>query len=383
MKKVLGTLLPATLLCFGAIAHAQTSVTLYGLIDEGLNYTNNAGKGSAYQMRSGDSGGSRFGLRGVEDLGAGTAAIFDVESGYDLNSGESGQGGLLFGRQAWVGLRSKQYGQITFGRQYDPTVDLFSAITPSGNWAGDVAATPFDNDNSDWDFRVNNSVKYVSPNLSGFTAEAMYGFSNAAAGFANNRLYSAAGQYQYGGLTAVVAYLRADNAGAGTIGAITSASAIDAAEQQNIDTGVAYKYGHYYGALTYSHTQYDQPTGTSWLASGFQPPGGRWTSWKFDNIGANGQYWITPDLYLGAAYDYTIGQLDSTVGNFSPRWHQVSLEVNYSLSARTSVYVQGQYQHVENAHTGTAFDDAQSIAAPGPSSTPNQVVVRVAMLHRF
>jgi predicted porin len=58
----------------------------------------------------------------------------------------------------------------------------FGAIAAGGSWAGDIGAHPYDNDNADWDFRVNNAVKYVSPTYRGFTAEGMYAFSTRPAG---------------------------------------------------------------------------------------------------------------------------------------------------------------------------------------------------------
>ena len=73
--------------------HAQSSITLYGVIDEGINYTNNAGDKSAYQLESGYAQGSRWGLKGSEDLGSGLKAIFDLENGFDVNSGALGEGG--------------------------------------------------------------------------------------------------------------------------------------------------------------------------------------------------------------------------------------------------------------------------------------------------
>ncbi|WP_118185530.1 porin [Paraburkholderia phosphatilytica] len=383
MKTRLKMLVVPALLLLGGSAYAQSSVTMYGLVDEGLNFTNNAGAGSSFQVKSGDVVGSRWGIKGAEDLGGGDKAIFDLESGFNASNGEAGQDGRMFGRQAWVGLSSKSLGTLTVGRQYDPTIDMFSDLTASGNWAGDVGATPFDNDNSDWDFRVDNSVKYVSPTVAGFTGEAMYGFSNAAGGFADNRLVSAAGQYQYGGLTAALAYMKIDNPGAGTSGAVTDDTVFTGASQQNIDAAVAYKWEKLFLAFDYSHTQIDSPTGNAYLSGSIEPAGGNWTGWKFDNFQLNGQYYFQQNFWLGASYTYTMGHLDSTVGNFSPRWHQIALMLDYDLSARTSLYVQGAYQHVVSANTGTQFDDAQLLAAPSASSSANQMVYRVAMIHRF
>ncbi|MFP3570068.1 porin, partial [Paraburkholderia sp. SIMBA_030] len=147
------------------------------LIDEGLNFTSNAGGHSAWAMSSGDTAGSRWGLKGSEDLGGGYKAIFKLENGFNINTGKLGQDSSMFGRQAYVGLSSDHYGTITLGRQYDTSVDDygFASLTAAGNWAGDISAHPFDNDNADWDYRVNNAVKYVSPTWRGLTGEAMYG----------------------------------------------------------------------------------------------------------------------------------------------------------------------------------------------------------------
>jgi predicted porin len=375
-------LVPALLISTGA--YAQSSVTLYGVLDEGINFTNNAGSGQAWTMKSGDVAGSRFGLKGTEDLGGGYSAIFRLENGFNTSNGEAGQGQRMFGRQAYVGLASQSYGTLTVGRQYDPTVDLFSPLTAGGNWAGDVGATPFDNDNTDWDYRVNNSVKYVSPTIAGLTGEAMYGFSNTAGGFANNRLVSVAGQYQYGGLTAVAAYMRIDNPGVGTSGAVTNDSVFTGSTQENIDAGIAYDFKTFNVAFAWSHTNVDQPTANSYLSGSLTPAnGGSWTRWQFDNFQINGQYFLRPNLWLGASYIYTMGKLDTTAGGYSPKWHTAEVTLDYDLSKSTSVYVQGAYQRVADGNTGTQFDDAQIVAAPDASSTGNQVVGRVALLHKF
>ncbi|WP_049017806.1 porin, partial [Burkholderia multivorans] len=130
----------------------QSSVTLYGVIDEGLNYTNNVGTGHVYEMASGYAQGSRWGLKGNEELGGGLKAVFQLENGFDVNTGRLNQGGRMFGRQAYVGLSSAQYGTVTFGRQYDSVVDYLAPTTANGNWGGYLLAHPFDNDNTDNSF---------------------------------------------------------------------------------------------------------------------------------------------------------------------------------------------------------------------------------------
>jgi predicted porin len=366
-------------------AYAQSSVTLYGLIDEGFNFTSNAGGHNGYQLVSGSTNGSRWGLRGTEDLGGGLSAVFRLENGFNLNTGGINQGGRIFGRTAMVGLASRTLGTVTMGRQYDPTIDLWSPLTATGSWGGDIANHPYDNDNSDYNYRIQNSVKYTSATIAGFTFEGLYGFSNEAGRFADNRTYSFAAQYSNGPILAALGYLRANNAGsANTNGAISTDSVFVASHQQNIDAGIAYKFSKGQVGISYSRVDAYDPTALSGFAANVtQPPGATWKSWKFDNFELNGRYQVQPDMWIGAAYTLTRGHLDSTSADYSPKWHQFALMFDYDLSKRTSLYVQGTYQHLASANTGTAFDFAQTTPAAGRSSSENQFVGRVAMIQRF
>ncbi|TCK88076.1 porin [Paraburkholderia sp. BL9I2N2] len=102
-------------------AAGASMVTIYGLIDQGFEYVNNVAKGKSATtnvFRTGDgTATSYFGIRGSEDLGGGTKAIFDLQGGFMPSNGTSRQGGRLFGRQSYVGLDGK-FGRLTFGRQY-------------------------------------------------------------------------------------------------------------------------------------------------------------------------------------------------------------------------------------------------------------------------
>lgn len=85
------------------IAHAQSSVTLYGVADDGLSYANNQGGKSSLQAVSGMPSVNRWGLKGVEDLGGGLKTIFTLENGFDLNTGGLAQGGEnLDGTHSWA-----------------------------------------------------------------------------------------------------------------------------------------------------------------------------------------------------------------------------------------------------------------------------------------
>lgn len=107
----------AALTVVATATHAQSSVTLYGLIDTGIVYTNNQGGSSAWQEQSSMLSNEVWGLRGSEDLGGDLHAIFRLESGFNIQNGRSTYAGTMFGRQAYVGLESDKLGTVTLGRQ--------------------------------------------------------------------------------------------------------------------------------------------------------------------------------------------------------------------------------------------------------------------------
>jgi predicted porin len=107
----------AVLGAFAGLAHAQSSVTLYGVVDAGFLYSNNIGGQKLYETSSGNVNGSHWGLRGFEDLGGGLKALFVLENGFNVFNSRLGQGGDEFSRQAFVGLSSTTLGAVTLGRQ--------------------------------------------------------------------------------------------------------------------------------------------------------------------------------------------------------------------------------------------------------------------------
>ena len=153
MKKVSLVLGTCGIVVASSAAHAQSAVTLYGIIDAGIAYTNNVSKGgtsgSLVQATSGEINGSRFGLRGAEDLGGGLKAIFVLENGFSVQSGKLAQNNREFGRQAFVGISSDLYGTITLGRQYDSVVDFVAPLSEPAQLRRHGFAHPFDNDNLD------------------------------------------------------------------------------------------------------------------------------------------------------------------------------------------------------------------------------------------
>ena len=216
MKKTL--IVAALSASFATAANAQSSVTLYGIIDAGFTYVNNEvasndkGHGPSYGITSGNLNGSRWGMRGTEDLGGGMKAIFTLESGFSWPTARAASRAVACSAARRLSAsRRARFGTVTLGRQYDSVVDYLGPMTANGSWGGTYFSHPCDNDNTNNSFRINNSVKYQSANYSGFTFGGLYGFSNQAGGFANNRAYSAGAQYANGPFKLAAAYLQLQN----------------------------------------------------------------------------------------------------------------------------------------------------------------------------
>jgi predicted porin len=378
-------LLCATLACASLTAFAQSSVTLYGVLDEGFDFTSNVGGKKNYELSSGYASGSRWGMRGVEDLGGGTKAVFQLESGINLSNGAAGQGGRMFGRQAYVGVQNKDFGTVTLGRQYDSVVDYLAPTTANGNFAGYLFAHPFDNDNTDNSFRVNNTVKYASPSFGGFRFGGTYSFSNAT-NFADNRVYSVGASYSNGGLLAGAAYMRADNPGTstnGVNGAIATNDASFIAERMQVfGAGVNYTFGPATAGFAYTNSSYKNPTGNGYIGAALDN-GTALRNIKYQNFEINGKYQFTPAFFVGGQYVYSIETYDAASGTVRPRIHSVGLMADYFLSKRTDVYLQTVYQKVAGSSTDSVMDQAYIPGAQGVSSNSKQFVARVALRHAF
>lgn len=157
---------------YGAGAQAQSSVTLYGVLDTGIEYANHQPNGGHATLRlsGGNIAGTRWGLRGVEDLGGGQKAVFVLESGYDSDTGKSAQGGRLFGRMAYVGMQGN-WGSLLLGRQQTQLFDFAGPFDPM------LLAPRYSIISQEIAFlsRADNTVKYIGT-FGGVTASAMYSF---------------------------------------------------------------------------------------------------------------------------------------------------------------------------------------------------------------
>lgn len=394
---------------FAVPAFAQSSVTLYGVIDAGLTYVNNSGGSHNYAMQSGVAQGSRWGLKGSEDLGGGTKAIFQLENGFNVFNGGLGQHSREFGRQAYVGLSNDTFGTLTLGRQYDPIVDMVQPTTFNGQW-GAFFSHPSDIDNTDNGFRVNNSVKYVSPKWNGLQAEGMYAFGGVAGSFRSNSTMAAGLSYSGGPLYIGAAYFFAkDPAGTGASGSgaqfddgnfvtgptsVTNAAGVktpvaglagvsnghgafgyvgNPGSMETFGIGSSYAFGPATVGVNYTHVRFDNANrGAANLPAGIVD-----AVW-FQSAELWGQYSLTPATTLGLGYTYTDGK-DSATG-VKPKFHQVNAIADYRLSKRTDVYLMGVWQH---ASGGSAKADIYDGFAANESSSANQVLARVGLRHKF
>ncbi|WP_431821735.1 porin [Burkholderia sp. F1] len=368
---------------FATAAHAQSSVTLYGLIDAGITYTNNQGGHSAWQQTTGSVNGSRWGLRGTEDLGGGLKAIFTLENGFGINNGTLKQNGREFGRQAFVGLSHNVYGSVTLGRQYDSVVDYLGPLSLTGTqYGGTQFAHPFDNDNLNNSFRINNAVKYQSADYNGLKFGALYGFSNSS-NFANNRAYSVGASYSFMGFNVAAAYMQLNNNVNGLAQAVSDPGAVAgdwtfaASRQRTWGAGLNYSFGPATAGFVFTQTRLTDSVaisaGQSGVSGGITGLSG---GTRFNNYEINGRYALTPALSLAGSYTYTDGRL---VGQ-SPKWHQFNLQAAYALSKRTDVYLQGEYQKVNS----DGLPLRANINGLGTaSSSDKQVAVTAGLRHRF
>jgi predicted porin len=169
-------------------AHAQSSITLYGRIDVAVSADsfsdNGATKGKTAISELSDI--SWWGLRGIEDLGGGTKAIFKLESWFNATTGAQFSPVSFFARESYVGLSNADYGTIQLGSQYAPSVwvtvpiDPFGRSTngsiislstqfpgPSGNARGSLGT-------------VNGSIQYITPRFGGLIGRLLYAPSGRA-----------------------------------------------------------------------------------------------------------------------------------------------------------------------------------------------------------
>ena len=385
MKRVALSSLALALLGAASAAQAQSSVTLYGIIDAGIAYTHNNATSTGNQVskigfNDGTMSGDRWGLKGTEDLGGGLKTVFQLENGFDVANGTASQGSRDFGRQAFVGLSSDTNGTVTLGRQYDPLVDMVQPLTED-NYFGSIFGTPGDVDNYDNNFRVNNAVKYVSPVFCGFQVEGLYAFGGVAGQTSAGQSYSLAVSYTNGGLGLAGGYFYTKTNSVTAFGS-TADTNEDAAINQAYSEGARslgigrvggqYAFGAFTVGGSYSNVQY-RPLADALYGSN--------ETYNAGSAFANFQ--LNPALLLGAGVTYM-----KSSGNTKANYTQFSLGSDYNLSKRTDLYAVAAWEKANGQSldptTGDAVSADASIGSYGsPSGTDTQGLLILGIRHKF
>ena len=194
----------AILACCAGSAFAQSSVQIYGIADAAFVGERGGTAGSANKLTGGAASASRIGFRGTEDLGGGVSALFTLETGIRLDTGEVDAAGTIFNRQAFVGLKSRA-GTLTLGRQYTPWHQALAQVADpfaTGYAGGSKNLFPDFGAN----VRTSNTVMVAAPTTMGFNAELAYSAGEQGGSSKAGRQVGASVGYAAGPLNVRLAY---------------------------------------------------------------------------------------------------------------------------------------------------------------------------------
>jgi len=355
-------------LALASHAYAQSSVTLYGLLDIGLSYVSNENGGHNLKMDDSVWTPSLWGIKGAEDLGGGYRTVFDLEQQFSPASGAGIPGpGANFSRQAFVGLQKDGIGSVTFGQQFNlmadflffPPAKLDGAFMYGGLYnmrQGPFAALgipqnptgSFDFDQMAGTSRVSNSVKVTSATFDGLRVGTLYGFGNTAGAFSSDNTVGFGVNYAIGGFGVGAAYneTRYQELNDGRDGI------------RNFGGGISQVIGDLYLNALYTNTR---NTLTGGMVQVLQ---------------AGGLYAFNPFWRLGANYQYMKGNAELSHN----KAQQITTALQYFLSKSTTVYAEGVFQwtggDVEGGHNAW-------INGAGQSSSDHQFIGRLGLQTTF
>jgi predicted porin len=374
MKYALG----AVALALAAPAFAQSTVTVYGIVDVDGVYA----KGAATQVREGSGGlqGSRIGFKGSEDLGGGVRADFVLEGGLNIDTGGSAQGGALFGRQAFGALKTP-VGTFSAGRQYSSVYTItsdFSAFSNTsvgpttavlGGFAGGyepvqggaaTQAQPASGSAANGGpARVNNSFRYASPTISGFSASALYGAGEVTGQTSQNRLWDGSVRYTAYGFDAMVSYI--DDKAKGP-------SVDSSADVSTITVAALYGFDAFHVEGGYMKVN-DKRSGTGPTGSGFDGQG----------FWIGGDYRVGPSLFKLQFVQNKPEHVASSTTNVYGVGYQ------YDFSKRTALYTSlARFQNGDNAGKGGLGRYNQAVPAGLTAVGDNDVTeFAIGVRHAF
>lgn len=340
-------------------AHAAPGVTLYGIVSTAVRYTSNLDgyRHDQTALVSGGLVGSRFGIKGDEDLGGGNHAIFQLENGFGSDDGRTAYN-ALFGRQAWAGL-SGDWGSLTFGRQYNALNNIGWAFNPLAQGWGNFWSDPLylGGDIFFQDYRINNSLVYQRT-VGSVTVQLDYGMGEQPGSMARSSTLGGGVKYQRGPVALGVAYDQRRNAdGVGTV--------------RNYSVGGSYAVG---AATTYlGHMGRRESAGGA----------------RFDIAFIGLGYQIMPTLHLSGAY-YRYRQRGNVTTQFQDipvalgggDADSVAMVAEYAFSKRTSVYVEADVVHARGGAVGRETEYWAGAPATDVDST-TRVGVMAGMRHHF
>ena len=372
-----------------SLAALAADVTLYGLVDYGFNYQHvdadtSADAQDSFRMMTGQNSGSRFGLKGVEDLGNGMKVGFVLENGFNADDGTLGNGGRLFGRESQLYLEGN-FGTVSFGRvgqlvSANGTFGLMGGASPfSGGWQDSVGAKFLEG--SAWD-RYDNTITYKTPSFGGANVYAQYSFDTNS-----KRTYDGVeGKASVDRYYAIGATFKSENLY--LVGVVDSINYNNVThdtdkldDQINVTLGGAYDFQF---MKVYAMAQYFKNAagvGQKWIGNtGFGSDGYTYADTPLAE-GADG-YGIALGVgvpCLGGTAKAHIGYLDAEASNVwsntgtdggLTRWN-VAVGYDYNLSKRTSVYTAAAYTK----------DDLDGYNAN--SIEPSSVEVMAGLIHKF
>ncbi len=378
MKKTLAAV--AVLGAFAGTALAA-DVTLYGKIDAGLNYTHVSEDGSAstddFTMKSGQNSGSRFGLKGTEQISEGLTVGFQLENGFSIDDGQDGQGDRLFGREARLFVQT-DFGEFGFGRiggidsglgSYDLIGDASVFGTGWGEFTGAMA--PYFKGKSD---RYDNMITYKSPTFAGLTLVAQASLKKDSSGEGDegthlaDRYYALGLGADYGALTGALTVSMQDYSGFAKryTGALDPTNTVEAVNKDNANDSDGYAVTAF-AAYDFGVTKVS--LGAQYFDNVAQARGSLASSLKFDkdahelyeefgevDFGLTGYGVmlgaITPvgagSLFTSVGYaDYEASDLPTdalaTTEKADYKVYGVGVGYQYPLSKRTYVYTAASY----------------------------------------
>lgn len=341
-------------LFFSPLVHAQSSVTLYGVADASIVWQTHADAqgNDAVLMTNGAINHSRFGFIGNEDLGGGTSAFFQLESGFNLQDGTLAASNTLFDRMAIVGLKGS-FGSLSAGNM---NTTFYATIAPLDPLTvGDYHDTAW------WyatdTFRKPSSVNYTKQ-FGPLTASFGYAFGGIAGSVARGSQWGSGLTYTQGAFSLAAAYQQ-------------TKAAVSGGLQQIFGVAASYKYRDATFYAGYQNNHDNAGIGDSQLNVVGAPYGTADVARKDQGAFAGVSWQVAPDVLLREAYYYdNIHDAMKISGNNGVRWTAVS-EAEYAFSKRSSVYAQFDYSHTSGA---------ANVQLPYPN---NQAEFAVGMRHWF